>query len=60
MLYVAKKSAEVEVDDQSFVIQKGKTELAAGHPLVKARPELFDEKGDPSPADAEQPKRGKN
>src|SRR5918994_413955 len=55
MLYVANKSAEIEIDDQSFVLQKGKTALTAGHPLVKARPELFEEKGEPSPADAEEP-----
>jgi hypothetical protein len=44
---------EIEIDGQNFVLHEGKTELTAGHPLVKARPELFDEEGEPSPADAE-------
>jgi hypothetical protein len=52
MLYVAQKSGQYEIADQSFVLEKGKTELTAGHPLVKARPELFKETGEPSAADA--------
>jgi hypothetical protein len=42
VLVVATKSGEVEVDGLAFVLEAGNSRLAEGHPLVKARPDLFE------------------
>lgn len=52
-LYIATKTETVRLDDgRDYVIREGDTELAEGHPLVKARPDLFE-----SPAEPKQPRR---
>jgi hypothetical protein len=40
-MFVATKSLAAEVDGHSFVLEKDVTLLAADHPLVEAKPDLF-------------------
>ena len=44
----------VEVDGQSFVVEPGVTRIDAGHPLAKARPDLFESVNKPT---ASRPRR---
>lgn len=54
-----RESANVEVNGQELVVHEGATRLRSGHPLVKARPDLFEpvKGGKPKRAARGKPKR---
>lgn len=41
-VYVAKKTAQVQVDDRRVVIRKGTTRVAGDHPLRTQHPDMFE------------------
>jgi hypothetical protein len=46
----------VEIGSQAFVVEPGVTRITSGHPLAKARPDLFRQDGQ-SEATTTQPRR---
>lgn len=42
-VYVCKESAAFEYDGDMVVVSKGYTRIRAGHPILAAHPELFEE-----------------
>ena len=52
------KYEEVVVDGHSFVVEPGVTRISAGHPLAKARPDLFEKDQDATSTTPTRRRRG--